>query len=103
MDDSYPAVRLFAWRSLRNVVDANHDDARFATLMQKLPPFDFEAGAETRQKTIAAWKEWWQSVDKRGIAHPGDAVPLDEALQLRDDVVRELKAKQQNRAISIGE
>lgn len=102
-DDRYPAIRLFAWRSLERLLERAKGDARFATTLQRLPRFDNQAPPETRTAATAAWKAWWNALDKRGIRNPGPHVLLDAGFELRDDTVRELQAKQQNRTISIGE
>lgn len=102
-DDRYAAIRLFAWRSLRSLLTAAGSDSRFARGLQTLPPFDFEGSPEARASAVAVWERWWQSLDKRGIRYPGVHVLLDAEFELRDDTVRDLQAKQQNRNISIGE
>lgn len=96
LEDSYPTLRHFAYRGLTEVTER-------AQLTPELPPFDYLADEAARASVVAEWWQWWQMLDKSGIAHPGTAVPLDQQLQPIWTTIEALKAQQPNEQISIGE
>lgn len=95
--DEYAAIRQFAWRSLRALL------ARADLTPADLPPFAFQAEPAQRQAVVAAWRRWWEQLDKTGIPHPGPTVPLDAAFNLQPAVVEALWQQRDDRSISIGE
>jgi predicted CXXCH cytochrome family protein len=105
MEDRYPAVRHFAYRSARALVDgASRVDPDLARSAASLPDFDPEADAATRAAVVAAWRSWWAALDKRAIPHPGASVPLDAALEPVGATIGALARRQRDQQpISIGE
>jgi predicted CXXCH cytochrome family protein len=96
LEDDYPAIRRFAARGLRELL------AREGVT----PPetgFDPMDGAAERAAALERWWGWWAAADKGGIPHPGEAVPLDEDLMPRREVMARLKAGRDERVIAIGE
>jgi len=96
LEDDYPAIRHFAERGLRELLEREGWE----------PPdagFDPLAEPEARAAAVERWWRWWKAADRTGIAHPGDAVPLDPDLMPRRDVIARLKAGRDERVIAIGE
>ncbi|MCK6548322.1 hypothetical protein L6R52_20915 [Myxococcota bacterium] len=102
MEDRYPALRHFAYRSAVALVRRTGDAALLAGL-EALPPFDPGGPAEARARAVEAWRAWWRAVDRRGIPHPGPAVPLDDALSPIAARIEPLLAAQPAEIIAIGE
>lgn len=103
-EDSYPAVRTFAFRGIRALV------ARAAAVrpdigesVRRLPAFEPQATPEARRAALEQWRAWWSALDKRAIPHPGPSVPLDDALEPIAATVADLRARQANAIVSIGE
>jgi hypothetical protein len=103
MEDRYSSIRHFAYRSLLRVVKtaAPFDSAVERALV--LPRFEPQAEPDDRRHVIAEWRSWWVGLDKSGIPHPGEAVPVDDDLQLLPERVAALVAMQRDKDISIGE
>lgn len=104
LEDRYPAIRTLAARSLRAIVErdaAERPDVRAG--LASLPVFEPQAAAESRRRTLGLWWTWWEGLDKRGIAHPGEAVPLDGDLMPQMLRVQQLRSKQDDTLVSIGE
>lgn len=102
--DRYPAIRHFAYRSLKTVVE------RLNPLMtdlikptSQIAVFDPQSNPESRQKIINQWGDWWNRLDKKFYPHPGPAVPLDENFQIISSKIDYLLANQPQGEISIGE
>jgi predicted CXXCH cytochrome family protein len=106
MEDRYPAVRHFAHRALRQLAErAGEDASTWAAPVVAPPPPAFDALADPaeRERAIAKSWEWWNALEKSGMPHPGDAVPLDENLAPDFRLVQTLRAMQESHAINIGE
>ena len=95
-EDPYPAVRHMAMRAARRLAER-------AGVARDLPAFDALAPPEARRASLDGWRAWWAGLDKRGIAHPGDAVPLDGALLPVGDRIAALVASRDDTPVSIGE
>jgi hypothetical protein len=103
-EDSYPAIRHFAFRSIRTLLDrASASNAALADSVKVLPDFEPQASPERRREVLARWREWWTSLDKSGIPHPGSAVPLDARLEPIRPTVDRLLSQRDNSVVSIGE
>jgi hypothetical protein len=97
MEDDYPAIRHFASRGLRRILEREAVSPPAA--------FAFDALAEEPVRAAAlgeAWV-WWSDLDKSALAHPGPAVPLDGAFRPIAPAVAQLKAGRDERVIAIGE
>lgn len=104
MDDSYGAIRHFAYRSLVRLVErAGQQHREISDSVAHIPKFDPQATKTVRADVISVWQAWWRSLDKSHIPHPGSAVPLGPDLQPDSVVVERLMAARDNRSISIGE
>ena len=104
LEDRYPALRHFADRSLRTLVDqAARSDAALTTSAASIPRFDPLASEKDRQIVVARWRAWWDAFDKSRLKHPGAAVPLGPSFELVDETVRRLRERQRNETITIGE
>ena len=105
LEDRYPAVRHFAYRALRQLAEHTSDASSSSApaRVSPPPPFDPLADPHDRERAIAAIWSWWEALDKRGVPHPGKAVPLDENLALDLRLVQTLRATQESHAINIGE
>lgn len=104
LEDRYPAVRAFAYRSIRALVDrAAAADPGVARAAAGLPWFDPQADAAARAEAVARMRAWWDALDKRGVARPGDAVPLDDQFRPDAAVVQALARSADEHPISIGE
>ena len=103
-EDSYPAIRHFAFRSIQTLIArAAEVDSSIGQSTRSLPPFDPQASAERRREALSAWRAWWSSLDKSSIPHPGRAVPLDDRLEPNRSVVDRLLSQRDNSVVSIGE
>jgi hypothetical protein len=97
MEDGYPAVRHFAWRGVRRILE------REGVAWDDAPAFDPLADEPVRAAAVrAAWR-WWAALDKSELVHPGPAVPLDEKFMPLADVTARLRAGRDDRIIAIGE
>ena len=105
MQDEYPAVRHFAFRALRKLLDrASATRPALAGSTAPLPRFEPQATAEERQRVLERWWVWWVQLDKGDIPRPDKAVPLDAALQPLPDVLQMLRDRRPaQQSISIGE
>ena len=104
MEDSYPAIRHFAYRGLQQLIaDADQVDPRLGQTVAAIPPFDYLADRETRMAVVQQWQQWWEVLDKQNIPHPGPHVPLDDALLPISEVTHPLLAAQSQKIIHIGE
>lgn len=97
MEDSYPAVRHMAFRSLGQVVARAKRDV-------SAPRLDFEpqASPQLRREVVALWRQWWRATDKRGVGRD-PSVPLDDTFEPLPDVVRTLRSTRKETVVSIGE
>ena len=103
-EDSYPAIRHFAYRALVALVGrVGETEPAVAAAARDIPWFDPEAEPAERREIVARWWRWWTSLDKSGFTRPGDAVPLDDQWMPRRDIVDPLLASQRNQTVSIGE
>jgi predicted CXXCH cytochrome family protein len=96
MEDGYPAVRHFAWRGLHRVLEREGVPA---------PALSFDSLGDPPARAAAlgqAWA-WWSELDKPALAHPGPAVPLDDAFRPIATAVARLEAGRDERIIAIGE
>ena len=102
MEDRYPAVRHFAYRGLASLYRRAQaaGDLRWSP---PLPDFDYLAETPVRDAALARCWSWWQALDRRGIPHPGPAVPLDAELMPIRAAVAPLTAQQSRNVIAIGE
>jgi hypothetical protein len=96
LEDDYPAIRRFAERGLAELL-AREGVAAPAT------GFDPLAEPDARAAAVERWWTWWAALDRRGVAHPGEAVPLDADLMPLHDVIDRLKAGRDGRLVLIGE
>lgn len=105
LEDDYPSIRRLSARSLETLVArAGMAQPALAALAAQVPRFDFQAPPEERARVVRAWRQWWGALDKRGIARPDSAVPLDGALEPLPDVVEQLVHKRAAQPpIQIGE
>jgi hypothetical protein len=103
MEDRYPAVRHFAYRGLINLCRRAEATRPGALAVSRLPAFDYLAEPPARGASIEGCWVWWRAVDKRGIPHPGPAVPLDHELMPDRARVAELLGRQDRSVIAIGE
>ncbi len=95
--DEYPAIRHFAYRSLRTLAsDAGHD-------LSTLPEFDWTGTPTARQTTIDSYWQWWNNLDKSTLKFPNSAVPLNPDFTLNMQVVEPLLAQRNNELVTIGE
>ena len=103
LEDRYPAVRHFAYRGLTRLCRRAEDLAPGTSRITPPPAFDYLADAPARAAALDRCWAWWRAVDKSRLAHPGVAVPLDpDFMPVRADV-QELRARQDQNAIAIGE
>jgi predicted CXXCH cytochrome family protein len=104
MEDNYPAIRHFAYRSLRSLVERySQKHAAITGNRAQLTFFDPQSPAEKRLQIIREWKNWWEQLDKRYLTHPGSEVPLDDNFQLITAKIERLMANRDQSEISIGE
>lgn len=104
LEDGYPSVRHFAFRSMRQLVDrAAAVKPELVRGADAIPRFDPQAPVEERQRILGRWRDWWAKLDKAGLSRPDKAVPLDEAFQPIPATVELLKHRQAEQTISIGE
>ncbi len=96
MEDAYPAIRHFAYRSLNALLESASIEAPGAAFDPLAPP-------DARAAAVEAWRAWWAAFDKAEIEHPGPAVPLDARLLPDPMVVDSLLARQEDKIIEIGE
>lgn len=105
MEDDYPSVRRLASRSLAALV-ARAGEVRpdVAGSAHPMPRFEPEASPEERARVMQRWRQWWASLDKRGVGRPDAAVPLDAALEPLPAAVEQLLRKRATQPpIRIGE
>lgn len=96
MEDGYPAIRHFAHRGLRRILERSGS----------LPPaIEFDPLAEEGARSVALqeWWTWWEHRDKSDVTLPGEAVPLTADFRPLEAVVSRLKAERDDRIIAIGE
>ena len=104
MEDSYPAIRTSANRSLRALVGrACAARADLGCVLGALPRFEPQATPEGRRAVLERWWQWWASLDKRGIDPPDAALPLDAQFRPQVERIQSLRARQDNSVVSIGE
>ena len=104
MEDSYPAIRTSANRSLRALVGrAGLARADVAGVLGALPRFEPQADPDSRRAVLARWWQWWSGLEKRGIDAPDSALPLDGRFLPQMDRIQQLRARQDNSVVSIGE
>ena len=105
MEDNYGAVRHFAVRGLRAVVERSalaHPE--LAAGFAGLPRFEPQADASERARVLEVYRVWWAGTDKHAIPRPDPAVPLDAQLEPVRDTVRMLREKRRAQPeIQIGE
>ncbi|MFY9227488.1 MAG: hypothetical protein WAQ98_32750, partial [Blastocatellia bacterium] len=100
--DRYPAIRHFAYRSLKTVIE-RLNPAMTDLIKPTIAIFDPQSSLESRQKIINQWRDWWNRLDKKFYPHPGPSVPLDENFQIISSKIDYLLANQPQGEISIGE
>ncbi|MBK6424874.1 MAG: hypothetical protein IPF82_01365 [Blastocatellia bacterium] len=104
MEDSYPAIRTSANRSLRALVGrAGLARADVGGVLGALPRFEPQADPDSRRAVLARWWQWWAGLEKRGIDAPDSALPLDGRFLPQMDRIQQLRARQDNSVVSIGE
>jgi predicted CXXCH cytochrome family protein len=98
MEDSYPAIRHFAHRGLVRL-------CRSAKLAgpREPPAFDYLADPPVRAAALERYEAWWRSLDKTAIPRPGPEVPLGPDWMPEESTIATLVARQDDRAIAIGE
>lgn len=103
--DDRPAVRRFAWMSLRNIDAALADTPRALSLQPALASFDYTAAAPQRARSIEAIAAQFAVVDKRDWPRPSAAAGLDADYRLVAEVREQLAelGRRSDKQIDIGE
>jgi len=106
MDDNYPAVRRFSWKSLMSLTkEMQIEEQSFEALNSTLKPFDFIADLPLRNRVIKqAWKEF-NALDKSNWSTPpsGSLVNQDYAIDFIALANLRKLSKMENKKIEIGE
>lgn len=100
LDDDRPAVRRFAWRSLRSI-----DAAQALGLASALAGFDYTGEPASRARAVAAITAAFERVDKSGWPTPPARTALDSNWRLDAATRRELEmlGARTDKQIDIGE
>jgi len=103
--DDRPAVRRFAWKSLK-LIDSTLAGTPFALSLQaSLEPFDYTGALQSREQVRQNILDTFRAVNKSDWPHPGPATGLDGQYRLGDltlSVLRDLGARS-DKQIDVGE
>jgi hypothetical protein len=91
LDDSYPAVRLFAWQGLRQFPEFAGAD------------FDYVALPAVRRGQLETIRNRWRGLDGSGVPMPHGAFPVGADGRPSSDVVDRLLAGQDKTQLFVSE
>ena len=106
MEDSYPAIRRFSYKSLNSILkDLSIESIEFTHLLNTMSQFDFIADTDLRSHVLI---EVWTAFNKIERSHwqsPPEGALLDNNYQLNITKILELRdiSLQESKQIEIGE
>lgn len=106
MEDNYPAIRRFSFKSLRAIVNSlSVESIEFNQINNSLSTFDFIADNENRATKLSEIWKGYNEIDKSSWQPPPLGSLLNNEYKLDRQTLMQLKkiSKQESKQIQIGE